>query len=328
MTERPNVILGLLLTTTTLAALALAAGLMFLGAAGAAELVAMVIGSFSACIYFLAELRQIPLTAVLPVVLLVVSAGAFVRAAFAYLRQRMILKRLPLELLAGDLADVARTAGTAALYRTPASRPAAFCFGLRNPRLVVTQGLLERLDADEQEAAVWHEAEHARAHEPVKCLVARLAAQTFFWMPILSDLLERYLLAKELDADRNAVAMTSRRALAGALCEVVGTPTPAGAVGLSDHAATRVDRLFDPRAPLPPLTRPLRLAASATAALAIILAALFPAQLQAEQTTHLRSMLTNMGLHGLPGMAAGFTVNSMLLIGMALSARWLLRSRG
>src|SRR5581483_11440936 len=116
-------------------------------------------------------------------------------------------------------------------YRTPAARPAAFCFGLLRPRIVFTTGLLNRLSEQEQLAALWHEAHHARLREPLRCLLARLAASTFFWVPVLSDVFDRYTLIRELDADRAATTRTSTAALAGALHEAAARPAFAGAVG-------------------------------------------------------------------------------------------------
>ena len=327
MSERPNIILGALLGISALFAAVLTARLIFFGAAGTFELTAMVVGAFSACIYFLAELRQLPIAAVVLVMLVVSSCGALAWNALTYVRQRRVLNGLPLEPMQGPLADVARQAGATTLYRTPAQRPAAFCFGLRKPSVVVTDGLLDQLNPSEQAAAVWHEAQHARVREPLKCLTARLAAKTFFWMPLVSDLLQRYLLVKELDADRTAAGQTSPRALAGALCQVIGAPTPAGTVGLSDYAAARVDRLFNESAPLPPLTKPHRVVLSAIAAAAFVLAVFVPAHLQGGESAHLHGMLTSMSLHGLPGMAGGLLVNALILTCMGFSARRLLRSR-
>jgi Peptidase family M48 len=236
-----------------------------------------------------------------------------------------VLAALPLLQLEGELADVARAAGASALYRTPATRPAAFCFGLARPRVVVTDGLLARLSPAEQAAAIWHEAQHARVREPLRCLSARLAARTFFWMPILADLFERYLLVKELDADRLAATKTSRRALAGALYAVLGEPTPAGAIGLADFSAARVDRLFDTRAELPPITTRRRILMSVAGGTLLAAVLAFPMHLGVGESTHLRSMLTSMSLHGLPGMAVGFLVNGLILSCMAMGARRLLR---
>ena len=327
MMERPNVLLAALLIVAGVFTAILAGALVFLGATGVMELFAMVIGSFSACIYFLAALRSVPTTALIVVVLTVLSVGAFLRGLLIYARQRRLLKSLPLEPIDGELASVALAAGAAGVYSTPARRPDAFCFGIRNPRVVVTQGLLDQLAPDEQAAAIWHEAHHARVREPLKCFAARLTAQTFFWLPLVRDLLDRYLLVKELEADRLAAQRTSPRALAGALYGVISAPAPAGAVGLGDCAASRVDRIFDQASPLPRLTRPLHMIVTAVAAAALLFAVLFPARLEVGESAHLRSMLTSMSLHGLPGMAAGFAVNALILTCMAMSARRLLRTR-
>lgn len=327
MMERPNVLLAALVIVAGVLTAILTGALVLLGATGVMALVAMVVGSFSACIYFLAALRSVPTTALIVVVLTVLSVGAFLRGILVYTRQRRLLKSLPLTPIDGDLASVALAAGATGVYSTPARRPDAFCYGIRHPRVVVTQGLLDQLAPDEQAAAIWHEAHHARVREPLKCFAARLTAQTFFWLPFVHDLLDRYLLVKELEADRLAARRTSPRALAGALYGVISSPTPAGAVGLGDCAASRVDRIFDEASPLPRLTRPLHVIVTGVAAAALLFALLFPARLEANESAHLRSMLATMSLHGLPGMAAGFFVNALILACMAFSTRRLLRSR-
>jgi Zn-dependent protease with chaperone function len=325
VTERSNVLLGILIAAACLFAGLLTAGLVELGGSGVIRLTAMVIGAFSACVYFLAELHRVPAAALVLVALALISSGALVCAGFRYWRERRVLVALPLLQLDGELADVARAAGAIALYRTPATRPAAFCFGLARPKVVVSDGLLARLSPAEQAAAIWHEAQHARVREPLRCLCARLASRTFFWMPVLADVFERYLLVKELDADRLAAARTSRRALAGALYGVLGEPTPAGAIGLADFSGARVDRLFDPRSELPPITTRRRIVVSAAGAALLAFVLAFPTHLDVGESTHLRSMLTSMSLHGLPGMAVGFLINGLILSCMTVGARRLLR---
>ena len=77
-----------------------------------------------------------------------------------------------------------------------------------------------------------------RLREPLRALLARLIASTFFWLPALRDLFERYTLVRELDADRLAQARTSPRALAGALHAVAAGPRFAGSVGFADRATS------------------------------------------------------------------------------------------
>jgi len=329
VTEHPAAVLGALLTLAAACAVALVVALADLGAAGLIAVAATVVGAFSACFFFLADLQRVPLTALTLVALLLASLVSFARALAGSIRQQWLLRSLPLERVSDErLLRVARSAGLDELWVVPARRPAAFCFGLLRPRVAVTRGLLDLLQPDEQAAVIWHEARHARSREPLRCLLARLAAASFFWLPALADLCDRYLLVKELEADRQAAGRTSQQALAGALLQVAPQPVPAGAVGLGELAAARVDRLLDPAAPLPPLWRRSRLLLSAAGISALAGVAAFPARLDLSACTHLRSMLASTSLHGLPGMAIGFALDTLILLTLAkLTHRRLLSGR-
>lgn len=327
MSERPNAVFAAIVTIAGGLTGAIGAALAALGLTGAATLAATVVGALTACVFFLAELQRIALSSLLLVTLALVSVAACARTLLAYRRERRLLDALPLEPITdGPLAAITHAAGVR-LDVTPARRPAAFCFGLLRPRVVVTTGLLERLSDAEQAAVVWHEAEHAHAHEPAKCLLARTAANTFFWIPALRDLLERFLLVKEISADRRAIARTSRDALATALYEVASAPSLA-AVGAGDLAGARIERLFEPAAPLPPLFRRKHLAVSAVGAAAITLVLAFPAHVNLGEQAQLNTMLTSPSLHGLPGMAAGLGLNSAMLAALTLIWRRLGSRRG
>ena len=311
MSERPNTLFALIVALAVALAAAIGAALAVLGIAGAATLAATVAGALTACVFFLAELQHIALSSLVLITLALTSGTACARILWCYRRERRLLDALPLERVSdGPLAAIAADADLR-LYLTPARRPDAFCFGLLRPRIVVTTGLLARLNGEEQAAVVWHEAEHAHAYEPAKCLLARIATHTFFWIPLLRALLERFLLVKEITADRRAVQRTSRDALAGALYQVASAPSLA-AVGAGDFAGSRLERLFKPQAPLPPVFRRRCLFVSALGAAAIILTLAFPARLDLGAQSHLNAMLTSLSLHGLPGMAAGLALNAAM----------------
>lgn len=321
MSKRPGTVLGLLLWTTGVLAGLVAAGLAAIGGAGVAGLAAVAAGALTACVFFLVELDRVPVSSLVLVTLSLASIFALVRTSVAYVGERRVLARLPLRPLRDPaLLAVARSADHRDLFVTPARRPAAFCFGLLRPRIVLTSGLLERLDAEERAAAVWHELHHARVREPLRSLVAQLAASTFFWIPSLRDVLARYALLKEIAADQLAMRRTSERALAGALSEVLVSPTIAG-VGLSDLASARVERLFDDRAPLPSMFSRRRLAVSLVGVALLLLVAIFPARVDLGESAHLAPMLTRLSAHGLPGMAIGFLVNGVLLAALAFVVR-------
>lgn len=326
MTERPSAILGILIATTTAVGALLASGLISLGGTGLLSLAATVVGIVSMCVFFLAGAHRIPVSSLLLVAIVAASLVAFLRAVLAYRREQRLLRRLPLAPLApGRLARLAAEAGTT-VYLSPANRPAAFCFGLLRPKIVLTAGLLARLDEDEQTAALLHEIQHARVREPLRCLLARCAVSALFWLPALRDLFERYVLVKEVAADRYAAARTSSAALAGALCAVAGQTSPTGAIGLGELADARVVRLLEPGSRLPRLFRVRRLLISAGVAPLLALPAISPARIDLSQTASLRGMLLSPSVHGLPGMAAGSLCNLAILAALFGLARRLGRN--
>lgn len=327
MTERPSAVLGILVAATAAVGALLTAGLAALGIAGVLSLAAMLVGVFSMCVFFLAEAHRVPLSSLVLVMLVGASLVAFLRTLLSYRREQRLLRRLPLvRLPAGPLAQIAEEAGIS-VYLTPARRPAAFCFGLLRPKVVLTAGLLARLGVEEQQAALLHELQHARVREPLRCLLARLAVNAFFWLPALRDLFERYVLVKEVAADRYAAARTSSAALAGALCAVAGQPSPTGAIGLGELADARVFRLLEPGSRLPSLFRVGRLVISLGVAPLLALPAIFPARIDLSQTASLRGMLLSSSVHGLAGMAAASLCNLAILAALFVLARRLGRNR-
>jgi beta-lactamase regulating signal transducer with metallopeptidase domain len=293
VSTRSTSLLAVLASGAVIAVAALAASASVLAGGVAAHAVRL-LGVASGCALSFADTRTVPLALIIPAALGLASLLGFTRALARYRRERLLLRSLPLTPVEGlDLAAIARTTGIP-LYQTPAAQPAAFCFGLLRPQVVLTSGLIDQLSDEERAAAFWHEAQHARVREPLRALLARLIASTFFWLPALRDLFERYTLVRELDADRLAQARTSRRALAGALHAVAAGPRLAGSVGFADRADSRVDRLLDPRSPLPSLFRRSHLALSLAAIAALSVAFTYPANLPVTTRNHQATMMMKM----------------------------------
>lgn len=322
MSERPGVLLGGLLALAAVCSAVLLAALAHLGVDGIADVGWTLISALSACFVSAAHGVGVSLGALAAVLLALASALAFARAGVAALRQQRLLRLLPLERAEDErLLAVARAAGVGTLWLLPARRPGAFCFGLLRPRVVVTRGLLERLEPHQQAAAIWHEAHHAQAREPLRCLLVRLVAASFFWLPVLADLADRYLLVKELQADQVAANRTSRRALAAALGQVAARPAPAGAVGLGELAGARIERLADPAAPLAAGWRRSRVALTATSIVASAAVASVPVRLNPAVCARLRLLLAGVAPHGLAGLAAATVLCSLLALVLAVGAR-------
>jgi Zn-dependent protease with chaperone function len=100
----------------------------------------------------------------------------------------------------------------------------SFVYGVTTPRVAVSRGLLERATGDELRAVLEHERYHVRNIDPLKAAIVRVLSEALFFLPALISLRTRYVAARELAADRRAVALYGRRPLAGALLKVVRGP--------------------------------------------------------------------------------------------------------
>ena len=139
--------------------------------------------------------------------------------------------------------------------------PFSFTYGIRQPRVGLSQGLLAAVDEPELRAVLVHECYHVRNLDPLKVVVARAVPSAFFFLPALGHLRFRYLAGRELAADRRAVQSCGRRSLAGALYKVVGSPSEvtlgaAAAIGGGELLEVRLAQLEDGHEPpLPEISR-------------------------------------------------------------------------
>lgn len=93
----------------------------------------------------------------------------------------------------------------------------AYTFGVWSPRVVLSRGLVEAADDSQLAAVLAHERYHVAHRDPLRIIVARAIAAAMFFVPATSVLVQRYRVARELEADRCAMRRCGRSALAGAL---------------------------------------------------------------------------------------------------------------
>ena len=154
---------------------------------------------------------------VTPILVLLLMGGS---AVVALVRQLVATRRLHLH-LAPLLVNTPSTVFEATQRLGIAGRvdvvysdaPLVFCYGLLKPRVCLATGLLRLLDDEELTAVLLHERHHLLRHDPLGVLASRCLAAALGVLPVARQLATRYLLAKELDADRHAV-------------ESLGDPTP------------------------------------------------------------------------------------------------------
>jgi Zn-dependent protease with chaperone function len=160
-----------------------------------------------------------------------------------------------------DLAAAAEAARLRRRVRVIDSpEPFSFAYGAWRPRVVVSQGLLECASPDELQAVLVHERYHVRNLDPLKVVLTRALAATFFLVPALRELERRYLAGRELAADRRALRVCGRRPLASALFKVVRGPAwpelgSAAAIGGPELLDVRVAQLESGREPPSRLSR-------------------------------------------------------------------------
>lgn len=292
MSEQPNALLTALVAASAAVLTAAVATLLLLADCGVGGFGMRLVASLSACLVVFHRVHSVPLASLVVAGLLALSIVALMQELVRAVREQRRLRRLPL-LPAGANLAATREEANVPLYVLPSTRPVAFCYGLVRPRVVISARLLELLGGEEREAALWHELAHARARDPLRSLCARLASAALVWLPAVRDLLERYLLVRELAADRLAVEKTNRGALAGALCGVVGEPA-AGAVGLAELAAPRLGRLLDPAAPLPSCFGRRRLLLTLGAATVIVALLALPAEVEIGRLEALHAFLASL----------------------------------
>ncbi|HEV2061655.1 MAG TPA: M56 family metallopeptidase [Solirubrobacteraceae bacterium] len=183
------------------------------------------------------------------------------------------------------LADAAARAGLAGRVALLDSDEAfSFAYGLLTPRVVVSRGLLDAASPAELAAVLEHERYHVRNLDPLKVLIARMLPAALFYLPALASLGRRYVTARELAADRQAVEAYGRTPLAGALYKVLRGPSwpelrAAAALGGETLLDVRLIQLETGREPF--VGRPSRRQVAASLAAAILMASLFGAAIAA-----------------------------------------------
>jgi hypothetical protein len=186
-------------------------------------------------------------------------------------------------------------------YAIDAVQPLIALVGLRRPRLLITQGLIDALTPAELDAAVAHELGHQRAFDNLKRLVICSAPDVLTYFHAARVIEQRWAAAAEHLADRidGPDSAAARCALASALVKVARlTPTiPATSEPISTlisggEIASRVQRLLSDEDTTPSARR--RLGALSALAGLIAVASTYSPLLQSVHE------LTELLVHALP----------------------------
>jgi Zn-dependent protease with chaperone function len=215
---------------------------------------------------------QMTVAGCLGVAVLLVAALAvaswIVRAAWLAVGAAREVAGLPRRPSPQALVAAARRSGVGEVVCLHSPVASAFCAGLLWPRVFVTSGMVASLTAEELDAVLVHEAEHARRRDPLRRLVGRAAADVLFWLPLVGWWSRRRLEDAELAADRAAINRVGRSPLARALRATAASAAPVVGARFDGAGPARVSQLLGDQPP----RRPPPLAACLLSLLGLILA--------------------------------------------------------
>lgn len=114
----------------------------------------------------------------------------------------------------------------------------AFCLGIKNPKIYISSRLISKLSIKELETVIRHEQYHLENHDTFTMILASVAYSLIPFFPLFGDLIKKYRVKREIEADNFAVEKTgSVNDLISALKKLLEFPT-AGNVALAaiaDH---------------------------------------------------------------------------------------------
>jgi Zn-dependent protease with chaperone function len=330
MAERPGREFAALLGLAAFGLILPSSVFVLLGSGQALQASLALIGALGSCYDLVGLAAKAPAPSLIAALVLFSSIAIALRSG---LRQALQTRRgvRPLAAFArrsSRLQATARLVGIAPelVSEVVATTETSFCHGLIRPRIIVTSALTERLTDDELAAVLAHEAQHLRSFDPARMLAARAAAAGFFWLPLTRELCERYLVAKELAADRTAVSLIGARPFCSALLKVAA-PAPAGTASFgAGSLERRVEAILGGSAAPAPLSGKrvgLTLASSLAATALVVWAWTIPTAPTAP--SGVEAMVHSSSVHGFVGMGLLAALNLALFCALSRVATRLRR---
>ncbi|MBI3984327.1 MAG: M56 family metallopeptidase [Candidatus Levybacteria bacterium] len=86
------------------------------------------------------------------------------------------------------------------------NRKFAFCLGFRRPKIYLSTGLISKLSLKEIEAVLRHEQYHLENLDTLTQMIASTAYSLFPIFPLVGDLIKKYRIEREIQADKFAVS--------------------------------------------------------------------------------------------------------------------------
>lgn len=128
------------------------------------------------------------------------------------------------------------------------NQPLALCYGLLQPKMYLSTGLLSITSPRELEVILKHEKHHLKHNDNRTILFAHVIQNTFPFIPILSDLVNNFRIEREIAADTYAAEGGKRQIVSAVLKKLLKNPQPAFAyfptLAAEDTLQARIESLF------------------------------------------------------------------------------------
>lgn len=85
------------------------------------------------------------------------------------------------------------------------SRYLSFCYGFLKPRIIFSSKLLKILTKEELKAVLIHEHYHLKNYDPLKIMLGQIATSMFWFLPVIKDFQDHFIVLKEFSADQLAI---------------------------------------------------------------------------------------------------------------------------
>lgn len=126
----------------------------------------------------------------------------------------------------------------------------AFCLGIKNPKIYISTGLLSILSKQEIETVLRHEQYHLENYDTFTMIVASVTRSMFPFFPLVNDLIKRYQVEREIQADKFAInKVGSAEALLSTLKKLLISPSveivPIAAIADQDTIEPRIYSLLN-----------------------------------------------------------------------------------
>jgi Zn-dependent protease with chaperone function len=103
--------------------------------------------------------------------------------------------------------------------------PVAFCMGILNPKIYLSDCLVKMMTPKELETIIIHEKQHLNRNDNLVLLILQAIKNMFFFLPIIGDLVNYFHIRKEILADRGVISeLGNNHNLISALRKVVDYP--------------------------------------------------------------------------------------------------------